>query len=92
MTCLPDIIVRAAGQQPTAVMIARGDLALEIGFARLVEMQEEIMWWAEAAQILVIWATKVLERSLETGRSFCGEWLCLLAGGGMYKTVLSTCK
>lgn len=37
---LPDIIVGAAGQQPTAVMIARGDLALEIGFARLVKMQE----------------------------------------------------
>lgn len=31
------------------------------------------MWWAEAAQILAIWATPVLERSLETRLSFCGE-------------------
>lgn len=54
-------------------MIARSNLALEIGFARLVEMQEELMWWAEAAQILVIRATQVLEIYLETNLSFCGE-------------------
>ena len=45
---LPDILVRAAGRQPTAIMIARGDLAVEIGFARLAEMQEEILWLGEA--------------------------------------------
>ena len=38
---LPDIIVRAAGRQPFGVMIARGDLAVAIGFERLAEMQEE---------------------------------------------------
>lgn len=70
---LPDIIVRAAGRQPTAVMIARGDLAVEIGFARLAEMQEEILWLAEAAQIPVIWATQVLESYLKTGLSSRGE-------------------
>jgi pyruvate kinase len=37
---VPEIIVRAAGRQPTADMIARGDLAVEIGFAGLAEMQE----------------------------------------------------
>jgi pyruvate kinase len=40
---LPDIVVQAAGRQPTAIMIARGDLAVQIGFARLAEMQEEIL-------------------------------------------------
>ena len=47
---LPELIVRAAARQPTAVMIARGDLAIEMGFTRLAEMQEEILWIAEAAR------------------------------------------
>ncbi|MFO1071324.1 MAG: pyruvate kinase [Geminicoccaceae bacterium] len=51
---LPAIIVRTAGSQPLGVMIARGDLAVEIGFERPAEMQEEIMWLAEAAHVPVI--------------------------------------
>lgn len=70
---LPDLLVRAAGRQPTAAMIARGDLAVEIGFARLAEMQEEILWICEAAQIPAIWATQVLESLIKTGLSSRGE-------------------
>lgn len=40
-------------------MIARGDLAVELGWARLAEMQEEILWLAESARVPVIWATQV---------------------------------
>lgn len=43
------------------VMIARGDLAVEIGFERLSEIQEEILWLCEAAHVPVVWATQVLE-------------------------------
>jgi pyruvate kinase len=64
---LPQLIVRAAGRQPLALMIARGDLAVEIGFERLAEMQEEILWLAEAAHVPVIWATQVLESLAKTG-------------------------
>jgi pyruvate kinase len=70
---LPDILVRAAGRQPTGIMIARGDLAVEIGFARLAEIQEEILWLCEAAHVPVIWATQVLESFLKTGVSSRGE-------------------
>jgi len=70
---LPDMLVRAAGSQPTAVMIARGDLAVEIGFARLAEMQEELLWLCEAAHIPVIWATQVLESFVKTGVPSRGE-------------------
>jgi pyruvate kinase len=70
---LPEIIVQAAGQQPTAVMIARGDLAVEMGFARLAEMQEEILWIGEAAHVPVIWATQVLEHLIKTGTPSRGE-------------------
>jgi pyruvate kinase len=42
-------------------MVARGDLAVEVGFERLSEVQEEILWLCEAAHVPVIWATQVLE-------------------------------
>jgi pyruvate kinase len=70
---LPEILVRAAGRQPTAIMIARSDLAVEIGFIRLAEMQEEILWLGEAAQIPVIWATQVLEHLIKKGVPWRGE-------------------
>jgi pyruvate kinase len=70
---LPDIIVRAAGRQPFGVMIARGDLALAIGFERLAEMQEELLWLCEAAHVPVIWATQVLEELVKSGLPTRGE-------------------
>jgi pyruvate kinase len=50
------------------VMIARGDLAVECGYERTGELQEEIMWMAEAAHVPVIWATQVLENVAKTGQ------------------------
>lgn len=70
---LPEMLVQAAGSQPAAIMIARGDLAVEIGFARMAEMQEEILWLGEAAQVPVIWATQVLESYLKSGLPSRGE-------------------
>jgi pyruvate kinase len=64
---LPSLIVAAAGQVPVGVMIARGDLAVEVGFQRLAELQEEILWLAEAAHTPVIWATQVLDRLVRKG-------------------------
>ncbi len=70
---LPDLIVAAAGQMPTAVMIARGDLAVEVGFERLAEIQEELLWLCEAAHLPVIWATQVLEQLAQEGTPARGE-------------------
>ncbi|HLF76100.1 MAG TPA: pyruvate kinase [Dehalococcoidia bacterium] len=64
---LPEIIVSAAGRQPLGVMIARGDLAVEIGFERLAEIQEELLWICEAAHVPVIWATQVMENFVKEG-------------------------
>lgn len=64
---LPEMIIQAGGQQPVGVMIARGDLAVEIGFHRLAEMQEEILWLCEAAHVPVVWATQVLETLSQKG-------------------------
>jgi pyruvate kinase len=70
---LPEIIVQAAGRQPFAIMIARGDLGVEIGFARLAEIQEEILWLCEAAHVPVIWATGVLNGLIKDGLPNRGE-------------------
>ncbi len=64
---LPELLVHAAGQLPTAVMIARGDLAIELGFARNAEIQEELLWLCESANLPVIWATQVLESLSKEG-------------------------
>ncbi len=70
---LPGIIVEAAGRQPFAVMIARGDLGVEIGFTRLAEIQEEMLWLCEAAHVPVIWATEVLSSLVKKGLPTRGE-------------------
>jgi len=64
---LPDLIVAAAGRQPTAVMIARGDLAVELGLQHMSEVQEQMLWLCEAAHVPVVWATQVLDNLLKTG-------------------------
>mgnify|MGYP001817742402 FL=1 len=58
---LPGLMLMAMQRYPVAVMIARGDLAVECGWERLAELQEEVLWICEAAQVPVIWATQVLE-------------------------------
>lgn len=49
------------------VMIARGDLAVEVGFEHLARIQEDILCLCEAAHIPVIWATQVLETLAKSG-------------------------
>jgi pyruvate kinase len=71
---LPEIMVAGAGRAPFGVMIARGDLGVEVGFARLSEVQEEILWLCEAAHVPVIWATEVLAALIKTGVPVRGEF------------------
>jgi pyruvate kinase len=66
-SALPGILIQALGGRPTGVMIARGDLAVEVGFERLAEVQEEMLWLCEAAHLPVIWATQVLDRLARKG-------------------------
>jgi pyruvate kinase len=65
---LPDLILAAMRSSRVGVMIARGDLAVECGYERTGELQEEIMWIAEAAHVPVIWATQVLENLAKGGQ------------------------
>jgi pyruvate kinase len=70
---LPELIMTAAQRKRIAVMVARGDLGVEIGFERLAEVQEEMLWLCEAAQVPVIWATQVLESLAKNGLPSRGE-------------------
>ncbi|WP_290542844.1 pyruvate kinase [Aestuariivirga sp.] len=70
---LPRLLVQAGASMPVAVMIARGDLAVEIGFERLSEVQEEILWLCEAAHVPVVWATQVLETLVKEGAATRAE-------------------
>jgi len=70
---LPAILLAAMTRFPTGVMIARGDLAVEAGFERLAELQEEILWLCEAAHLPAIWATQVLDQMARTGTATRAE-------------------
>ncbi len=64
---LPELLLAAMHGPAAGVMIARGDLAVECGYERLAELQEEILCIAEAAHMPVIWATQVLESLAQVG-------------------------
>ncbi|MEQ1815786.1 MAG: pyruvate kinase [Nitrosomonas sp.] len=65
---LPVLLFSLLHSPTVGVMIARGDLAVECGYERLAELQEEILWLAEAACLPVIWATQVLEGLSKSGK------------------------
>jgi len=92
---LPALLLASLERPPVAVMVARGDLAVEVGFERLAEVQEEILWLCEAAHIPVIWATQVLESMAKTGRPsraevsdavMSGRAECVMLNKGPYIT------
>ena len=64
---LPQLLLTGLRSPPLGVMVARGDLAVEVGFARLAEVQEQILWLCEAAHVPVFWATQVMETLAKTG-------------------------
>jgi pyruvate kinase len=65
---LPQLLLTAMRRRRVGVMIARGDLAVESGYERMAELQEETLWLCESAHLPVIWATQVLEQLAKTGQ------------------------
>jgi pyruvate kinase len=64
---MPALLRAAMEHERVGVMIARGDLAVECGYQRLAEVQEELLWICEAAHLPAIWATQVLEGLAKNG-------------------------
>jgi len=67
MRNLAEILFEAMHYDPVGIMIARGDLAVELSFERLAEMQEELLWFGEACHLPVVWATQVLDSLAHSG-------------------------
>jgi len=78
---LPDLLLEAMRSPSFGVMIARGDLAVECGYERLAEVQEEILWLCEAAHAPVIWATQVLQTLAKSGMPSRAEITDAAMGG-----------
>lgn len=64
---LPNVVTELLRHRNSGVMIARGDLAMELGFSRMSEAREQIMGVANAAHIPTIFATQVLETMAKSG-------------------------
>jgi len=62
---LPKILRQLLLWDNYALMIARGDLAIEVGFDNLPYIQDEIFGICEAAHIPVIYATQILESKMK---------------------------
>lgn len=64
---LSEILLAAMRHPVVGVMLVREDLAVEVGFERLTEVQAEILQLCEAAHMPVIWATQVLDSMIKRG-------------------------
>lgn len=64
---LPSILLAGMRHANLGVMIARGDLAVELGFERMAEVPRHIMAIAEAAHVPTIMATQILENLAKSG-------------------------
>ena len=62
---LPFILMELFSWQNSGVMIARGDLAIEVGFENLPRIQEEILELCEAAHTPIIYATQIMENMMK---------------------------
>ena len=62
-----EIILEAMQVYPLGVMIARGDLAIEVGWTNIGRVQEEILSICQAAHVTDVWATQVLESLAKNG-------------------------
>ncbi len=62
---LPHILSALSSWRNGAVMVARGDLAIEVGFENLAAVQGEIFDLCEAAHTPVIYATQILENLMK---------------------------
>ncbi len=77
---LPSILLEGMRHRRLAVMIARGDLAVEVGFERMSEVPRQILALCEAAHVPTIWATQVLESMAKTGQPSRAEITDAAAG------------
>jgi len=96
---LPSILEALMYHENSAIMIARGDLAIEVEFENMSYLQEEILDLCEAAHTPVIFATQVLENQMKnnlpsraeiTDAAFAQRADCVMLNKGQF--ALNTIK
>ena len=64
---LPNVLLAGMRHRNIGIMIARGDLAVELGFQRMAEVPGQILALAQAARVPTILGTQVLESLAKSG-------------------------
>lgn len=64
---LPSILIAGMHHRNIGIMIARGDLAVELGFPRMAEVPGQILALTQAARVPTILGTQVLESLAKSG-------------------------
>ncbi len=70
---LPSMLLEGMRHRRLAAMVARGDLAVEVGFERMSEVPDQILALCEAGRIPTIVGTQVLESLARTGQASRAE-------------------
>ena len=92
---MPEILEQLLSWEKSGVMIARGDLAIEVGFQNMAHIQEALLDICDAAHMPVIWATQVLESQMKnnlpsraevTDAAMAGRAECVMLNKGPFAT------
>jgi pyruvate kinase len=92
---MPEILEQLLAWKKSGVMIARGDLAIEVGFQNMAHIQEALLDICDAAHMPVIWATQVLESQMKnnlpsraevTDAAMAGRAECVMLNKGPFAT------
>jgi pyruvate kinase len=93
VTKMPEILEQLLTCEKSGVMIARGDLAIEVGFRNMAALQEKLLDICDAAHMPVIWATQVLESQMKsnlpsraevTDAAMAGRAECVMLNKGAF--------
>jgi pyruvate kinase len=64
---LPRLMLAGMRRERVAMLLARGDLAVECGITALPRIQNDVLRYCAAGSLPLFWATGVLERASRTG-------------------------
>ncbi|MCX6062368.1 MAG: pyruvate kinase [Campylobacterales bacterium] len=90
---IPEILKQLLTWEKSGVMLARGDLAIEVGFENMAYIQEALLDICDAAHLPVIWATQVLESKMKnnlpsraevTDAAMAGRAECVMLNKGAF--------
>lgn len=70
---LPELMLAAMCHEKAALLLARGDLAVECGILEIPRIQREVLCYCAAGALPLFWATGVLERMCRTGEPLRAE-------------------